>query len=97
MRPVLVSFVAIALLGGAPSAQADTRIFIIANNSGACLTNGQKCSAAKAAAYCKSREYKRALSYRKVARHEITGGVPVGEFACGEGKCDEFVAIECAR
>jgi hypothetical protein len=97
MRPLLISFVALALLGSAASAQAERRIFIIANNSDACLTSGQKCSAAKAAAYCKSREFKRVLSYRKIARQEITGGVPAGDFACGEGKCEEFVAIECAR
>ena len=97
MRSLLVSFVAIALIGGAASARAEKSIFIIADNSGACPTTGKKCGAAQAAAYCKSREYKRVLSYRKVARHEITGGVPVGEFACGQGKCEEFVAIECAR
>jgi hypothetical protein len=97
MRPLLVSCFALALLGSPASVHVNKRIFIIANNSAVCSTAGQKCSAAKAAAYCKSREFKRALSYRKVARHEITGGVPVGEFACGEGKCNEFVAIECAR
>ena len=102
MRSLLVSFVAIALIGGAASVQAEKRIFIIAKNAdgfGAdrCLAMSQKCGAATAAAYCKSREFTRALSYRKVARQEITGGVPMSGPDCGDGKCEEFVAIECAR
>jgi hypothetical protein len=102
MRSLYVSFVLIALVSGAASAQDQKRIFIVTSNSGdyraaRCLENGEKCGAAMAAAYCKSRDYARALSYRKVARQEITGGVPVGEAACGGGKCEDFVAIECAR
>ena len=102
MRSLLVIFATIALVSGAASAQVERRIFIIANHADSvgaelCLAKGKKCGAATAAAYCKSRDYSRALSYRKVARHEITGGVPISGPDCGMGRCDEFVAIECAR
>ena len=102
MRSLLVSFAVIALLGGASSAQAEKRIFIIANNADSyraerCLAKGEKCGAAVAEAYCKSRDFERALSYRKVGRQEITGGVPISGPECGGGQCEEFVAIECAR
>jgi hypothetical protein len=102
MRSLLVSFVMIALIGAAAAAQAERRIFIIANNAdgyGAdrCLASGAKCGAAMAAAYCRSREYKRAITYRKVGRQEITGAVPLSNSACSGGRCEEFVAIACAR
>jgi hypothetical protein len=102
LRSLLVSFVMIALIGGAASAQAEKRIFIVANNAGGtgvdrCLASGAKCGAAMAKSFCKAREYKRALGYRKVARQEITGGVPVVEPGCSGRRCEEFVAIECGR
>jgi hypothetical protein len=102
MRSLLVTFVIIGLLAGAASAHAEKRIFIVANNAdgyGAdrCPASGQKCGAAMAKAFCKSRDFARALSYRKVARQEITGGVPLGNSACSGGRCEDFVAIECAR
>jgi hypothetical protein len=102
MRLLLVSLAMIALVSGAASAQDEKRIFIVTSNSGdyraaRCLENGEKCGAEMAAAYCKTRDYARALSYRKVSRQEITGGVPMSNSACGGGKCEEFVAIECGR
>jgi hypothetical protein len=103
MRSLLVSCVVVlALLGGLAPAQAEKRIFIIANNSGGygvdrCLANGQKCGAAMANAYCKSHHYSRALSFRKVAKSEITGAVPLDAYACYGRRCEEFVAIECVR
>ena len=90
-----------AALAGATAAHAEKRVFIIANNADAygidrCLASGAACGAAAASAYCQSREFKQAASYRKVDREEITGAVPTGS-ACGRGNCDEFVAIECSR
>jgi hypothetical protein len=87
---------------GATAAQAEKRMFIISSNADGygvdrCLASGAACGAAAAAAYCKSREFKEAASYRKVDRDEITGAVPTTGSACGRGGCDEFVAIECAR
>lgn len=92
-----------AALPAVSAAHAEKRIFIIASESDGygvdrCLATGASCGAAAAAAYCKSREFAQAASYRKVDRDEITGAVPttVGA-ACSGGACMEFVAIECTR
>jgi hypothetical protein len=93
---------AAAILLAANPAHAENRIFIIANNSDAygvdrCLASGASCGAAAAAAYCRSREFAKAASYRRVDRDEITGAFPVSTSVCGSSGCREFVAIECAR
>ncbi len=98
----LLGTITLALLLGASAAQAEKRIFIIANNADGygvdrCLASGAKCGAAVAAAYCKSREFAQATSYRQVGKDEITGAVPTNSEACNGGSCDQFVAIECAR
>jgi hypothetical protein len=102
MRILLAAFFAAPLLlAGMTQAGAEKRIFIIANspdNYGVdrCLATGQACGAAAASAYCQSKQFNAAASYRKVDRDEITGAVPTGT-ACGRSGCDEFVAIECTR
>ena len=98
----LFSTITFALLLGASAAQAEKRIFIVANNADGygvdrCLTSGAKCGATAADAYCKSREFAQATSYRQVGKDEITGAVPTNSEACNGGSCDQFVAIECAR
>ena len=101
MRSVLEGLrLAAALLGAAP-ARAEHRIFIIANNPDGygverCLASGASCGTGIASAYCRSQDYARAVSFRKVEREEITGAVPAGENAC-RGGCNDFVAIECTR
>ena len=102
MRPLLVPLIAAVLMAGIASAQAEKRTFIIANNADGygidrCLATGQKCGAAMARVFCQSREYTRALSYRKAGRGEIAGAVPPGPYACSGSRCEEFVAIECTR
>jgi hypothetical protein len=77
---------------------AEKRIFIIANNADGygvdrCLASGAACGAPAAAAYCRSREFKTASSFRKVDRDEITGAIPAGH----GGAAPEFIAIECSR
>ncbi len=84
------------------SAQAERRIFIIANNADGygidrCLANGQPCGAAAAAAYCKSREFTQAVSYNKIDKGEITGAVPASSPLCRGGQCEDFIAIVCSR
>ena len=93
---------ALAVLLAASAAQAEKRIFIIASNADGygvdrCLATGSPCGTAAATAYCKSREFAQALSFRKVDRDDITGAIPVHSSACRGGNCDQFVAIECAR
>jgi ABC-type sugar transport system substrate-binding protein len=102
MRSLLAISVIAAALLAAPAAHAEKRIFIIANspdNYGVdrCLAGGQACGAAAAAAYCQSKQFTAASSYRKVDRDDITGAVPTGDATCGRSGCDEFVAIECTR
>ena len=88
MRSVIAAAAFAAVLFAAAAAQADKRIFIIANNADGygidrCL-----------ASYCRAREFAQALSYRKVARDDMTGVIPA---ACRATDCDDFVAIECSR
>ena len=102
MRYLLAAFAFAAVLYGNVSAHAEKRIFIIANNSDGygvdrCLASGASCGVAVATAYCKSREFSQAASFRRVDRDEITGAVPSSGAACRGGSCNEFVAIECTR
>jgi hypothetical protein len=95
-------FAAFAVLLSVASAQAERRIFIIANDANGygvdrCLASGASCGASVATAYCRSREFDQAISYRRVDKDDITGAVPVTRTACQGAVCDDFVAIECAR
>ena len=102
MRPLFAS-VTLALLLVAPAAQAERRVFIIANNSDGygidrCLAKSQACGNAAATAYCKSRDFAQAVSFQKVDKEEITGAVPTSATStCRGGACDEYVAIICSR
>jgi hypothetical protein len=94
-------FAALVVTGAvfATAAQAEKRTFIIANNSDGygvdrCLATGATCGAPVATAYCQSRDFARAASFRKIERDEITGGVPTTN---GTATRDEFIAIECLR
>jgi hypothetical protein len=101
MRYLLAALTFCAALYFNVSAQAEKRIFIVANNADGygidrCLATGAACGAAAAAAYCRSREYSQAASSRRLDRDEITGAVP-SDAACKGASCAEFVAIECSR
>jgi hypothetical protein len=94
-------FAALVVTGAvfATAAQAEKRTFIIANNSDGygvdrCLATGATCGAPVATAYCQSRDFARAASFRKIERDEITGAVPTTN---GTATRDEFIAIECLR
>src|SRR5271156_6139056 len=103
MRFVFTLTAVAAVLFSAAAAQAEKRVFIIANDSDAygvdhCLSTGGQCGATVANAYCHSHDYAQALSFRKVDRDDITGAIPAGSGAtCKGGNCDDFVAIECTR
>src|ERR1700704_3202662 len=102
MRFVVAALTFAAILSGSVSAQAEKRIFIIANNADGygvdrCLSTGARCGTPIANAYCQSRGSAQAASSRKVDRGEITGPVPSSNPACRGSTCDEFVAIECSR
>ena len=102
MRYLWAALTIAAVLYGNVSAQAEKRIFIIANNSDGygvdrCLASGATCGKTVATAYCKARDFVRAASFRKVDREEITGAIPASSSSCRGGACDHFVAIECLR
>lgn len=102
MRTILVSLSAVLCL--ATAAQAERRVFIIANDADSygidrCLASGAKCGAAVAHAYCKTHEFAQAASYSKVDRDDVTGAIPAGSTGgCTGPKCtDNLVAIVCSR
>jgi hypothetical protein len=102
MRTLLVGLAAILCIGLIGSAQAERRMFIIANDGDGygidrCLSSGDKCGAAAANAYCRTHEFASAASYRKVDRDDITGAIPTGgSGGCRDGNCD-VVGIVCTR
>ena len=99
----LSAILASAFVFAASAASADTRVFIIANQADGygvdqCLARGDKCGAHAARAYCQSRDFAQATSYRRVDPDEITGSVPKNAGVhCGAGGCSEYVAITCQR
>jgi hypothetical protein len=100
MRSVLAAAFCAVLWVSA--AEAEKRVFIIANSSDGygidrCLATGSRCGSAAATAYCKSREFAQAVSFHKVDKDDITGAVPTDSNICGGGQCEQFVAIECSR
>jgi hypothetical protein len=103
MRFLMAACAAISVLLGAASAEAEKRVFIIANDGDGygidnCLASGGPCGAAVANSYCHSREFAQATSFQKVDRDDITGALPSGSSkSCHGGNCDNFVAIECSR
>jgi hypothetical protein len=103
MRVLLAVLSVATVVAALTPAQAEKRIFIIANNSDGygvdrCLANGSACGTAAATAYCRTHEFNAALSFRKIDRDDITGAIPTaGGTGCRGSACDEFVAIECTR
>jgi hypothetical protein len=84
----------------AAPAQAEKRIFTVANNPDGygidrCLAAGAPCGTAAAAAYCRARDFAEVLSFRRVDR--ATPAVAVAANDCSSDRCEAMVAIECAR
>ena len=99
----LIAATVIGMVLSASAAQAEKRVFIVANSSDGygidrCLASGSQCGSAAAAAYCKSREFAHATSFHKIDKDEITGAIPVTDESCHSSACEQqFVAIECTR
>jgi len=101
MRAFTTTLAVALVLAGVSLARAENRVFIIANNADGygvdrCLATGATCGGPAATAYCKSRDFTGAASFRKVERDEITGAVPTSA-TCRGASCEDFVAIECTR
>lgn len=106
MRTLLVGLTLIVaqVMALATAAQAERRMFIIANDADGygidrCLAKGDKCGAAAATAYCKTQQFAAAATYHKVDREEITGAIPTGVGGNNNNinNNDNFVAIVCTR
>jgi hypothetical protein len=103
MRFVIAASAMAVMLLGAATAQAEKRVFIIANNADGygvdrCLSSGGACGEAVANSYCRSHEFAQALSFSKVDRDDITGAIPTsGPGSCQGAACEDFVAITCSR
>jgi hypothetical protein len=98
----LPALLASLFVATASAASADTRVFIIANQSDGygidqCLARGEKCGAHAASSYCQSRDFSQATSYRRVDPDEVTGSVPKSGDGCNRAGCNEYVAITCVR
>jgi hypothetical protein len=101
MRTFL-SAILFATLLGAPAAQAEKRVFVIANQADdygidRCLASGARCGAVAAASYCRSHQFAQAVSFRKIDRDELTGSFTVESDVCNASVCKQMVAIECSR
>lgn len=97
------ALLACAVLFAASAASADSRVFIVANQSDGygvdeCLAEGHKCGAHAARAFCQSREFAHASGYRRVEPEDLTAAV-AGDYAvvCLGPSCGEYVAITCQR
>jgi hypothetical protein len=96
------ALLACVLVVTASAAFAESRVFIIANESDGygvdqCLAKGDKCGSYAARSYCQSRDFAQASSYRRVDADEITGSVPKQAASCAQGGCSDYVAITCQR
>jgi hypothetical protein len=102
MRVTFAAVALIALSSALAPAKAEKRVFIIGGSASGygvdrCLVNGGKCGDSVAASYCHSREFSKAVSFRKVDRDDITGAIPGEKDNCPRGVCEDYVAIECSR
>jgi hypothetical protein len=92
----------VVVLAWALPAGAETKIFIVENQPDGygidqCLATGANCGKPMASAYCQSRQYDQATSFRKAEPDEISVGRASGDVACRTLSCFDFVAIECQR
>jgi len=100
MRMRLLASLAGALMV-ATAAQAEKRVFIVANNADGygidrCLASGASCGKAAAAAYCRAQAFDEALAFGRIEPADVTSATPTNAPAC-RGVCEDFIAIECRR
>jgi len=102
MRKLIAPLTIVILFGLALPAVAETRIFIVENQPDGygidqCLASGANCGKPMASAYCQSRNYGQAVSFRRAEPDEVTASRASGDAACHLRRCNGFVAIECER
>jgi hypothetical protein len=101
MRIIIALMAVLCLIAGAAAAGAETKIFIIENQRDGygidqCLASGASCGKPVASAYCHSRKYDQAVSFRKIDPDKIADAGAI-EASCRSSVCTQFVAIECTR
>ena len=84
------------------AALAESRVFIIANQSDGygidlCLALGDHCGLPVARSFCQSKAFANATGFRKVEAGEVTGAVPHQGNSCSGPGCGDYVAITCQR
>jgi hypothetical protein len=97
---VAISGLAVAGLVASPPVHAETKIFFVASQPDGygidqCLATGAKCGKPMASAYCQSRQFGEAVSFRKADPEEMPK--ETGDAACSANGCIDFIAIECQR
>jgi hypothetical protein len=102
MHKLVVLSTIIVVLAWARPAGAETKIFIVENQPDGygidqCLATGANCGKPMASAYCQSRQFAQATSFRKAEPDEISVGRASGDAVCRTLGCVDFVAIECER
>jgi hypothetical protein len=90
------------ILASALYGRAETKIFFVENQPDGygidqCLASGAKCGKPMASAYCQSRQYGEAVSFRKVEPEELPADKAGSDATCRASGCVDFVAIECER
>src|SRR5215468_12608616 len=98
MRTPLVGLVAAFCLSFVSPANAERRMFFIANDSDGygidrCLASGAECGTAVANAYCKRQSFAEAATFHKADQSDITSPIRAdGANSCRRSSCD-VVAI----
>ena len=96
----ITGLAASAIVTPTQPAYAETRTFFVENQPDGygidqCLASGAKCGKPMASAYCQSRQYGEAVSFRKADPEEISK--EASDPACSANGCVDYVAIECHR
>src|SRR5215469_6074134 len=94
---VLLSTIIVVLAWALP-ARAETKIFFVENQPDGygidqCLASGANCGKPMASAYCQSRQYGHAVSFRKAdpeeMKEEVKEGKATGDATCRGSGCVE--------
>jgi hypothetical protein len=96
----VTGLVASAVVAPVRPANAETKVFFVENQPDGygidqCLASGAKCGKPMASAYCQSRQYGEAVSFRKAEPEEMPK--EASDAACTANGCVDYVAIECQR
>ena len=89
----LLATIMFAIVLGASAAQAEKRIFIVANNADGygvdrCLATGASLRHGRGDRLLQITRFVQASSYRQIDKDEITGAIPANAGGCKGGTCE---------